>query len=319
MAKRRRTKNVNWLIDQIDAQLKSFKAERHDLDLRHKVLCLVSVFDTVKDIGVNVISEHGWAKSGAKERIRLYLVEYVGEIVDRAELEVVAGISDYPRRIRELRKEEGYQIATGASPDPEAGIDLKPDQYLLVNPDPDEKAARRWHVANRIRRKTISAQDRILEFLQENVLQAVTTEELAYVAKTREFGRRTRELRTEQGWSIATRYTGRPDLSPGQYILQSLEQIKEPHDRKIPEGVQKSVYQRDNNTCRLCGWSMLKWRDTDPRILELHHYQEHIDGGANTEDNLVVLCSSCHDQFHAGRLSFPPNFIVVVDTKSNTA
>jgi len=183
---------------------------------------------------------------------------------------------------------------------------------MLVSVEPDVKASRRWIIANRIRRSNISAQDRILEFLKENVGQAVTTEELAYVAKTREFGRRTRELRTQQGWAVATRFTGRPDLSPGQYVLQSLEQIKEPHDRNIPEAVQKLVYARDNNACRLCGWSIDRWRSSDPRILELHHFQEHAEGGSNTEDNLVVLCSSCHDDFHAGRRKFPPKFQVTI-------
>lgn len=143
----------------------------------------------------------------------------------------------------------------------------------------------------------------------ENVGKILTTEELSYVSKdAKEFGRRTRELRTEQGYAIATRFTGRPDLAPGQYVLQSAERITDPHDRRIPESVQRQVYERYKNTCRLCGWNMERWRADDPRILELHHVEEHGKGGSNLADNLIVLCSSCHDQLHAGRLQLPDSY-----------
>lgn len=309
MARRRRIKDVDWLVAQIDEKLVKFGSERIDLELRDKVLRLVQILEQTKDLGVSVLAEHGWADGGARERIRLYLIAYVGVVVDRAELEVVAGISDYPRRIRELRVEQGYQIASGASPDFETDIKLRPDEYLLVESEPDLDASRRWHVANRIRRSTGSAQQRILNYLLENVGTVVTTEELSYVSRdAREFGRRTRELRTEEGYAIATRFTGRPDLGPGQYVLQSAERIAVPHDRNIPENIQRQVYERDMNTCRLCGWNMERWRNGDPRILELHHVEEHAQGGANMSNNLIVLCSSCHDQLHAGRLHLPAGF-----------
>jgi len=114
------------------------------------VLSLAETFTHVKDIGVSLVAEHGWNATAARERIRLYLIEYVGEVIEGCELEVVSGISDYPRRIRELRVEMGYLIASGASPDPEFGITLRPDQYLLVTAEPDREEARRWHIANRI-------------------------------------------------------------------------------------------------------------------------------------------------------------------------
>lgn len=220
------------------------------------------------------------------------------------EISVVSGISDYPRRIRDLRVEAGYQIASGASPDPEAGIDLKPDQYLLVDNEPDLDAARRWHVANRIRRSETGSQNRVLQYLLENTGKVVTTEELAYVAKeAKEYARRVRELRTEHGYPVATRFTGRPDLKVGQYVLQSNERVAEPHDRRIPESVQKAVYARDSNTCRVCGWNLDQWSADDPRILELHHLEHHENRGANVEKNLIVICSRCHDDVHGGKHS----------------
>src|SRR5207237_355419 len=83
------------------------------------------------------------------------------------------------------------------------------------------------------------------------------------------FGRRARELRTEDGWGIATRFTGRPDLHSGEYVLESIERVAEPHDRRIPHDIQKEVYARDDNKCQLCGWNRDRWTAADPRILDL--------------------------------------------------
>lgn len=135
----------------------------------------------------------------------------------------------------------------------------------------------------------------------KHACRVVTTEELAYIAKkTSEFPRRVRELRTEQGYPISTRFTGRPDLRVGQYVLESSERLLGVHERRIPEAVQKTVYARDANTCRLCAWNRDRWSVDDPRILELHHLKPHKDRGANEEDNLIVLCSKCHDAVHSG-------------------
>jgi predicted HNH restriction endonuclease len=41
-------------------------------------------------------------------------------------------------------------------------------------------------------------------------------------------------------------------------------------------------------------------------MLELHHLEEHAEGGPNVKENLVCLCSRCHDDVHAGRIQLPP-------------
>lgn len=298
---------VDILISEIEENLTQYKRSYRGLSWREKVLLLVEVSECVKKMGVN--TNPATANVGGRERIRLYLRENTGIIITAAELEVVSGISEYGRRVRELRVQDGYKILTGYSNDPEAGIKLRPNEYLLLEPDPDVTAARRWHIANRVRRERGGSKRRVLRYLLENVGQVVTTEELAYVAKAREFGRRIRELRTEEGYAIATRFTGRPDLKMGEYVLENGERIAEPHDRKIPFDVQKEVYERAKNTCQLCGWNREKWTRDDPRILELHHIEEHVEGGPNIPENLVVLCSRCHDEIHAGRIELPPNII----------
>lgn len=66
--------------------------------------------------------------------------------------------------------------------------------------------------------------------------------------------------------------------------------------------VEYAVYARDNNTCRVCGWNHELWTRQDPRFLELHHVQEHVEGGKNEAGNLIVACNICHDGIHAGRV-----------------
>jgi hypothetical protein len=173
------------------------------------------------------------------------------------------------------------------------------DDYILLDEKQDRDAAYRWNKANEIRRKKISVQDKILEYFRFNVGKQITGEELRYVANNKsEWARRVRELRTEQGWPIATKTTGRPDLPVGVYVLSSDHQAPS-HDRAIPDGVRKAVLKRDDYTCQKCGWRHAKWNPSDPRHLEAHHIKQHVHGGSNTEDNLLTLCNICHDKVHA--------------------
>jgi hypothetical protein len=299
---------VELLIREVENQLDHYRKNHNGLTWRAKVLLLVDAGVSMAKLGRTANPDA--AGISAHDRLELYFTSHAGAIIHTRELAVVSGISDYARRIRELRVQDGYKILSSASNDPESGIQLSPSQYLLIDPEADRTAARRWHLANRIRRQEQGgSQARLLKYFQKNVHQVVTTEELAYVARAKEFGRRVRELRTEQGYAIATRFTGRPDLRMGEYVLETLERISEPHDRQIPFEVQKAVYERDANTCRLCGWDRQKWTRDDPRILELHHIEEHHRQGKNTADNLIVLCSRCHDEVHAGRLAVPPGIL----------
>jgi hypothetical protein len=301
-------RTVDILICEVETRLDKYRSSYAGLTWREKVLLLVDLAGGVKKLGVR--SNPIAANVGARERIRLYLRENAGVVVTAQELEVVSGISEYGRRVRELRVQDGYKILTGCSNDPEAGVSLRASEYLLLEIEPDVAAARRWHIANRIRRETRGgSRGRLLRYFLENVGEVVTTEELAYVAKAREYGRRVRELRTQEGYAIATRFTGRPDLKMGEYILESADRIAEPHDRNIPFEVARAVYERDHSTCRLCGWNRDKWTREDPRILELHHISEHAKGGRNIPENLVVLCTRCHDDIHAERRQLPPNIL----------
>lgn len=211
--------------------------------------------------------------------------------------------------MRELRVEFGWSIVSGVTAKemfaegefPIDGINprkLATDDYILVDNNQDRDAAHRWNVANEIRGEGLSIRDSILKYLRLNVGKPVTGEELRYVAGDRqEWLRRVRELRTELGWPIATKNTGRPDLPVGAYVLESDRQIPA-HDRKIPDPVRCAVLERDKYRCQRCGWHHGKWNRSDPRHLELHHKKHHVRGGENTEDNLETVCTVCHDDIH---------------------
>ena len=178
--------------------------------------------------------------------------------------------------------------------------ELGSDDYILLTAEKDRDAAHRWNLANETRRKKLSVQDKILEFLRANVGKPVTGEELRYVAKDRtEWARRVRELRTELGWPIVTKSTGRPDLAVGAYVLERDRQAPA-HDRKIPDPVRRAVLRRDNYRCtnQRCGWHQELWNPADPRHLELHHKKHHVHGGENVEENLKTICNVCHDEIH---------------------
>lgn len=246
--------------------------------------------------------------TSARNRIIYYLRKYPGVVISGNELLVVSGIQDYPRRIRELRVQFGWSIASGVtmkemqeaedSEIPDDYRNMKPDEYILLITEQDRDAAHRWNAANTIRRQKKSVQSKVLEFLRANVGRGVTGEELRYVANNKtEWARRTRELRTEQGWPVATKSTGRPDLPVGVYVLQADRQSHE-HDRHIPDEVRRAVLRRDRYTCQVCGWTHDLWNPSDPRHLELHHLEHHAKGGDNSEENLQAMCNSCHDVRH---------------------
>lgn len=72
------------------------------------------------------------AKNGARSKLRSYFLANLGKVMESAELREVSGnISEWARRVRELRTEEGFQILTHND-----RSDLKPGQYLLETEKP---------------------------------------------------------------------------------------------------------------------------------------------------------------------------------------
>lgn len=75
---------------------------------------------------------------GARARLRAHFLSNIGRVMDSAELRPIAGnISEWARRVRELRTEEGFLILTHND-----RAELKPGQYLLESAKPQPAFAR---------------------------------------------------------------------------------------------------------------------------------------------------------------------------------
>jgi len=70
-------------------------------------------------------------RRGARDKLRSYFLIHIGDVLDSDDLREVAGISEWARRVRELRNEEGYEILTHND-----RSDLKPGQYILASEKP---------------------------------------------------------------------------------------------------------------------------------------------------------------------------------------
>lgn len=70
-------------------------------------------------------------KMGSKAKLREYFIDHVGEILDSSVLHDIAGASEWGRRVRELRNEEGMNIQTHND-----RSDLSPGKYILLDLKP---------------------------------------------------------------------------------------------------------------------------------------------------------------------------------------
>ena len=295
------------LLNELKHLIHDFEKELKKQHLRKKVLVLVSCFNQLRELGKSL--EPLPAKKSARDRILQYFLKYPRLIINGDELLVISGIQEYARRIRELKVEFGWSIVSGKTarimskegdllPEGVNVSGMKPNDYILLSDVQDRDAAFRWKLANEIRKEKIGVREKLLKYFRKNINKPVTGEELQYIANNKtEWARRVRELRTEFGWPIITRNTGRPELEVGVYVLEADRQSPE-HDRKIPDTVKGKVLQRDGYQCTQCNWNHDKWNKSDPRHLELHHVKPHAQGGDNSAENLITLCTVCHDDIH---------------------
>jgi hypothetical protein len=138
----------------------------------------------------------------------------------------------------------------------------------------------------------MSARNRIRVFFEANLRRIITTHEISEVAGIRDYQRRIRELRDLEGLQIKS-HNDRPDLRPGEYILETLERLPA-FEHGISARTRAEVLARNGFTCQWCGRGP---GDVDPinpsRKIRLHI--DHIDpDGGNDKSNLRALCSACN-------------------------
>jgi hypothetical protein len=283
-------KRIIGILESIPA-----RASKDRDQIRKEILQISESFKSLRKLA-KLRLVHVTDEKAALNRLVAYLKLFVGRVISGDELAVVAATRDPGRRIRQIRVEWGYRISTGLSRD-----DLKPSEYVLESAEPDAEEAKKWKTANEIKRSSMSAQNKWLALLKAYLGLPVTQEQMRYVAPDKD-RRRIRELRTEHGWRVATKFTGRPDLPSGQYVLESEQQLPE-HDRKIDDTVFDQVLRRDNLKCRRCDWSVdLRHPSEKRQFLEVHHVMFHQFGGDQDIDNLVTLCNVDHDEVHRKKI-----------------
>jgi len=80
----------------------------------------------------------GILRGGARGKLRAHFLKNIGRVMDSEELRAVAdNQTEWARRVRELRTEEGYQILTHNDLS-----NLRPGQYVLNDPIPKPAFAR---------------------------------------------------------------------------------------------------------------------------------------------------------------------------------
>ncbi|KAA3663370.1 MAG: HNH endonuclease [Chloroflexi bacterium] len=224
----------------------------------------------------------------------------------------------WKRRVRELQRGGWWIVSCAALSAMQSEGEFDGDlfsnskentsRYVLLSNEVDRYAPYRWHVAKDIKKKSISINDKIIEYMWETVGCLVTCEELRYLANNRtDWARRVRELRTELGWPIVTKNSGKPDLPIGIYFLDQ-NRPSPFNDNNIPDPVRREVLRRDDYKCKRCGWTHSLWNRSDPRHLELHHIEAHVSGGENIEANLITLCTVCHDLWHGEEQNWQNRF-----------
>jgi hypothetical protein len=319
MARRSRpASSTDEEVAAIKKLLDEFLSRMESRDLRDQVRSLVPAMHRLRDLGSSLIPKS--TAASARDRIQHYMSLHPRTPIDGDELLVISGIGEWARRVRELRVQFGWWIYSGvtfqeiAQDDPSQleelrqllGLDpraVRFDQYVLLREDQDRDAAHRWNVLNGIRKQPGAVKGKILSYLRANVGKPVSGEELRYLAgDNKEWARRIRELRTEDGWPVYSKMQGVRELPVGAYVLDEDKQAVA-HDRNIPDDVRVDVLRRDGFKCTACGWHPNDIVPGDPRkFLELHHLHQHAHGGDNSKDNLVTLCNVHHDSVHRGEL-----------------
>ncbi|MDX6581001.1 MAG: hypothetical protein QOI10_185 [Solirubrobacterales bacterium] len=273
-------------LDGLAADIESGQAERDDID---------AVSAEIAGAAADAFGPRGRAPrgKGAKAKILRFLLDHLGDVVHGDELAAASGIQEWARRVRELRVEDGYEIA-----------ELGGSRYRLESLEPDLQRAAQWKTANVIRRQPGSGMDRVAAFLETNVGLVVTRDQIDYVSKIAEGSRRVRELRDEHGWPINS-HIDEPELQPGECRLTSTDPAdrRDPLQRLYPESLRQTLFERDNYTCQECQRNRAKALAAgDTRFyLELHHKVAVADELAalpkaerNNPDNLVTLCHTDH-------------------------
>ncbi|HMY16456.1 MAG TPA: hypothetical protein PKA58_09065, partial [Polyangium sp.] len=113
MARRSKPRDPETIRAELMTRLADLEPQLAQGNLRETVNALIPVRNLFNDLGSSLIPKT--VAASARERILTYFLAHPQTVIDGQELAVVAGISEYARRVRELRQEHGWAIATGVT------------------------------------------------------------------------------------------------------------------------------------------------------------------------------------------------------------
>jgi len=146
-------------------------------------------------------------------------------------------------------------------------------------------------------RKAVGSRARLRAYILANVGRVLDSAELRKASgDASEWGRRVRELRTEEGYQILTN-NDRDELKPGEYLLLDPKPVPA-FARAISKETRAYVLDRNGFTCQMCGAVAGEPHPADPtRVTRLHigHIIDKSMGGTDEAGNLRAVCSICNE------------------------
>jgi hypothetical protein len=211
---------------------------------------------------------------GAKGRILAYfLARGVDVPVSRAELRRVSGIQEWARRVRELRVEGGWDIRHEAN------------AYRLISDRPSRILAESWRLANSIRARAATPEDRALDLLKARVGVVVNSDLIAHVSGKSDARSMVARFRSD-GYEIST-CVDRPDLGSNDFVLERIEPSLDAAERRASETTRATVLERDGYACVVCGT-----RYGPGNLLAVHALSPPLEAGETDPEDFVTLCQT---------------------------
>ena len=189
--------NYDKSIKKLHALIANFEIKLQDEDLREQVRSLIPAFKLLNSLGTSLVPIESKA---ARDRILYYFQKYPLTVITKDEIMVVAGISEWARRLRELRVQVGWSIISGTTAREMAhvgeftidGIDagnLKPYEYILTSEIQDKETAHRWFFANDIRKSNKVFETKYWNIFLATLENKSTVRNFAMLQETKPSGR----------------------------------------------------------------------------------------------------------------------------------
>lgn len=78
-----------------------------------------------------------------------------------------------------------------------------------------------------------------------------------------------------------------------EYMIEELQLKELDENRQISEEEKIAAYNRANMCCEKCGKPFKDYKEA-----EYHHVDLYCEGGSTSLENIMVLCTECHDEIH---------------------